>query len=160
MANTNSNITTGLAAAQTAGRSPIDPLDSGALPIYIRGRVTCPATPTVNDTLTLVPGNLIPDGSVFAPELSWVYPVTDPGTALTLDIGPSSNADALADALALTTAGTTGGVVTFDESGTAPLGMTSRVRHVGGEAIAATVTVSTSVVETVIEFCIAYYANA
>lgn len=160
MANTNSNIVTAHTTAQTDARSPIDPLDTGALPLFIRGRVTCPATPTVNDTLTLVPGDLIPAGAAYAPELSWVYPVTDPGTALTLDIGPSSNPDALADALALTTAGTTGGVVPFDESGTAPLAMTSRVQHVAGEDIAATVTVSTSVVETVIEFCIAYYANA
>lgn len=160
MANTNSNITAAHTTAQTSGRSPVDPLDSGALPIYIRGRVTCPATPTVNDTLTLVPGELIPDGAAYAPELSWVYPVTDPGTALTIDVGPSSNPDALADALALTTAGTTGGIVPFDESGTAPLGMTSRVTHVAGEDIAATVTVSTAVAETVIEFCIAYYANA
>jgi hypothetical protein len=160
MANTNSNIATAHATAQTSGRSPLDSLDSGALPIFIRGRVTCPATPTVNDTLTLVPGELIPDGAAYAPALSWVYPVTDPGTALTLDVGPSSDPDALANDLALTTAGTTGGVVQFDECSTAPLAMTSRVRHVGGEDIVATVTVSTSVVATVIEFCIAYYANA
>jgi hypothetical protein len=88
-----------------------------------------------------------------------VYPVTDPGTALTLDVGPTSNTDALADALALTTAGTTGGKVAFDVSGTAPLAMSSDLEHVSGEDIVATVTVSTSVVETVIEFAIAYYAK-
>lgn len=160
MANTNSNIAAKHLTLPATGRVPLDPLDSGALPIFIRGRVSCPATPTVNDTLTLVPGELIPDGAAFAPELSWVYPVTDPGTALTLDIGPTSNADALADALALTVAGTATGVVTLDKSGTAPLGMTSRVKHVGGEDIRATVTVSTAVDATVLEFCIAYYANA
>lgn len=160
MANTNSNIATAHATAQTSQRSPIDPLDGGALPLFIRGRVTCPATPSTSDTLTLVPGELIPAGAAYAPELSWVYPVTDPGTALNLDIGPTSNTDALADNLALTTAGTTGGIVPFDESGTAPLAMTSRVRHVAGEDIVATVVTSTSVSETVIEYCIAYYVNA
>ncbi len=159
MANTNSNIASAHTTAQTDGRAPLAPLASGAMPVFIRGRVTCPATPTVNDTLTLVPGELIPAGARYAPELSWVYPVTDPGTALTLDVGPTSNTDALADALALTTAGTTGGKVAFDVSGTAPLAMSSDLEHVSGEDIVATVTVSTSVVETVIEFAIAYYAK-
>jgi hypothetical protein len=156
MANTNSNLATAHATALTSGRSPMDPLDSGALPIFLRGRVTCPATPTVNDTLTLVPGELIPDGSVFAPELSWIHALTGPGTALTLDVGPSSNPDALSDALAFTAAGGKA----LSASGTVPLALSSRVAHVGGEDIAATVTVSTAVVATVLEFCIAYYANA
>jgi len=138
MANTNSNIASAHTTAQTDGRAPLAPLASGAMPVFIRGRVTCPATPTVNDTLTLVPGELIPAGARYAPEL---------------------NTDALADALALTTAGTTGGLVPFDESGTAPLAMTSDLEHVSGEDIVATVMTSTSVVETVIEFAIAYYAK-
>ena len=160
MANTDSTVVTTHTAAQTAGRSPLDPLDSGAVLMFIRSRVTCPATPTPSDTLTLVPGELIPAGARYAPENSWVYPVTDPGTALVLDVGPTSNTDALADNLAMTTAGTTGGRVPFDESGTAPLGMTSSLLHVAGEDIVATVVTSTSVAETVIEFCIAYYAVA
>lgn len=160
MANTNSNIVTAHATAQTTGRSPLDALDSGCLPIFIRGRVTCPATPAVDDTLTLVPGELIPDGAAYAPELSWIYPVGDPGTALTVDVGPSSNPDALADALTLNDVGTTSGLRNFGSSGTAPLALTSRVRHVAGEDIAATVKTSTGVVATVLEYCIAYYANA
>jgi hypothetical protein len=160
MANTDSTLITAHTTAQTNGRSPLDPLDAGTVLMFIRSRVTCPATPTVNDTLTLVPGELIPPGSRYAPEASWVYCVGDPGTALTLDVGPTSNPDALADGLALTTAGTTGGIVPFDESGTAPLALTSSVLHVAGEDIIATVTVSTSVDSRVIEFCIAYYAVA
>lgn len=158
MANTNSILVTNHTTAQTSGRSPLDVLDGPATIKYIRSRVTCPATPSTSDTLTLVPGELIPPGAAYAPEESWVYPVTDPGTALTLDVGPTSNTDALADALALTTAGTTGGRVGFSQSGTAPLGMTSRVTHVAGEDIVATVMTSTSVDATVIEFCIAYYS--
>ena len=159
MANTNSNIATAHATAQTNGRAPLAPLASGAMPVFIRGRVTCPATPSTDDTLTLVPGELIPAGARYAPELSWVYPVTDPGTALTLDIGPTSNTDALADALALADIGTTSGAVPFDKSGTAPLAMTSDLEHVSGEDIVAVVKTSSSVVETVIEFVIAYYAK-
>ena len=86
MANTDSTVVTTHTAAQTAGRSPLDPLDSGAVLMFIRSRVTCPATPTPSDTLTLVPGELIPAGARYAPENSWVYPVTDPGTALNLDV--------------------------------------------------------------------------
>jgi len=160
MANTDSTLVTAHTAAQTSGRSPLDPLDAGTVLMFIRSRVTCPATPSTSDTLTLVPGELIPPGSRYAPAASWVYCVTDPGTALNLDVGPTSNTDALADNLALTTAGTTGGIVPFDESGTAPLAMTSSVEHVSGEDIVATIVTSNTVSETVIEFCIAYYAVA
>jgi len=160
MANTNSTIATAHTTAQTAGRSPLDPLDTGAILQFIRSRVTCPATPSTSDTLTLVPGELIPIGARLAPEESWVYCVTDPGTALTLDIGTASNTDSLADALALTTAATTGGKVYFSTSGTAPLGMTAPITVTTQEDIIATVMTSTAVDATVIEFCIAYYAVA
>jgi hypothetical protein len=160
MANTNSALATAHATAQTSGRSPLDPLDTNAILLFIRSQVTCPATPSANDTLTLVPGELIPAGARYAPEYSWVYCETDPGTALTLDIGPTSNPDGLADALALTTAGTTGGLVPFDECGTLAVGMTDPIIAAANEDIIATVTVSTSVDATVIQFCIAYYAVA
>jgi hypothetical protein len=160
MANTNSNLVTLLAAAATDQTAPLKGLSTGALLLYIRGEVTCPATPTANDTLTLVPAALIPIGAKLAPEFSWVYCETDPGTALTLDIGMASNADALADALALTTAATTGGKVGFDVSGTMPLGISDPITVSTPEDIYATVTVTTAVDATVIQFCIAYYATA
>ena len=161
MANTNSDLATKQAAAQRDASAGITQArDIGGVMLFARGQVTCPATPTVNDTLTLIPAEALPVGAVFEPAYSWVYCETDPGTALTLDIGPDSNPDALADALALTTAGTTGGVVPFDESGTAPLGMTAPIVITAQEAVRATVTVSTSVVATVIQFCLAYRATA
>lgn len=160
MANTNSNLVTAYATAQTTGRSPLDALDSGCVPFIIRSKVTLPATPSAEDTLTLVPGEMIPEGAFYAPELSWIYPVTDPGAALTVDVGPSSNPDALADALTLNDVGTTSGLRNFGYSGTAPLALTSRVRHKAGEDIAATVKVSTGVVATVLEYGIAYYVIA
>jgi hypothetical protein len=158
MANTNSTVVTAHTTAQTAGRTPLGNFAGPLVLKCIRSRVTCPATPSTSDTLTLVPGELIPAGALYAPAESWVYPVTDPGTALTLDVGPTSNTDALADALALTTAGTTGGRVSFSASGTAPLALSSALQHVAGEDIVATVMVSTAVDATVIEFCIAYYS--
>jgi hypothetical protein len=159
MANTNSDITTGQAAAmRDRTLAPASPANYGLLYV-IRGQVTCPATPTVSDTLTLVPAELIPEGACYAPEESWVYPETAPGTALTLDVGYSSNADALADALALTTAGTTGGKVNFDKSGTLPAGLADPLPTVK-EDIIATVTVSTSVDATVIQFAIAFRLTA
>ena len=160
MANTDSTLVSNHTTAQTSGREPLLPLECGVVLFYIRGSVTCPATPSTSDTLTLVPGELIPEGARYAPEASWAYPVTDPGTALNFDVGPTSNTDALADNLALTTAGTTGGIVPFDESGTAPLALTSLLTHVAGEDIVATIVTSNTVSETVIQFCVAYYAVA
>ena len=160
MANTNSTLVTLLAAAATDQTAPLKGIDTGALLLFIRGKVTCPATPAVNDTLTLVPAALIPKGAKFAPENSWVYCQGDPGTALTLNVGMASNASALAASLALTVDGLVSGVVPFDESGAAPLGITAPITVVTPEDILATVTVSTAVVSTVIHFCIAYYATA
>jgi len=142
---------------------------SGVL-IHIRGEVACPATPADNDTLTLVPKELIPPGAILSARDSWIYCETDPGTLLTLDIGMASNPDYLADALSLTVAGTaiTGdgtsghvtGCVTFDRSGTAPAALTDPVAVSTQEDIIATVMVETAGDATVLQFCIAYYASA
>jgi len=160
MANTNSDLAAAAATAQTNGRAPIDGKDIGGIILFARGQVTCPSNPSVNDTLTLLDASQVPLGAVFEPAFSWVYCETDPGTALTLDIGTTSNPDALADALALTTAATTGGKVAFDVSGTMPLGISDPITVETQEDIIATVKVSTSVSETVIQFCIAYRVTA
>lgn len=169
MANTNSNIVTALAASKTDQTAPLKGVDTCGLPLYIRGKVTCPATPTVNDTLTLVPKELIPNGAKPAPELSWLYTETDPGTELALDIGVASNPDLLADNLSLTVAsntatgdGTSGpltGHIPFTRSGTVPLQM-SAPAVATAEDIIATVVTSNTVSQTVIQFAIAYYATA
>lgn len=158
MANTNSTIVTNHATSKTAGRLPLDPMDCAVVLKHIRSRVTCPATPSTSDTLTLVPKEIIPVGARLAPADSWVYCVTDPGTALTLDIGTASDPDSLADALALTTAATTGGRVGFHQSGTVPVGISAPITVATQEDIIATIVTSTSVSQTVIEFCIAYFS--
>lgn len=156
MANTNSNLATAQAAAlRDPSSAPTAPLAGGTV-LRIRGQVTCPATPTVNDTLTLIPAELLPVGAVYLPEESWLFCESDPGTALTLDIGPDSNPDALADALALTVTAVGAGRVGFDRSGTLPLGISDPITITEQEAVRATVTVSTSVVETVIQFSLAF----
>jgi len=159
MANTNSALVTKLAAAATSPAYSLKGVEYCAGLIFIRGQVTCPATPSADDTLTLVPAKLLPPGAVFAPEWSWLYCETDPGTALTLDVGTASNPDSLADALALTTAATTGGKVAFDVSGTAPLGITDPITISTQEDVIATVKVTTAVDATVIQFCIALYVS-
>jgi hypothetical protein len=161
MANTNSNLATAQAAA-TRDRSAgiVQSRDICGVMLFARGQVTVPALVAVNDTLTLIPAEALPVGAVFEPALSWVYCETDPGTALTLDIGPVSNPDALADALALTAIGTTSGVVTFDKSGTMPLGISDPIAIEASESVIATVKVSTAVDATVMQFCIAYRATA
>jgi hypothetical protein len=141
-------------AAITQGR------DICGVMLYARGQVTVPATPDVNDKLILVPAEAVPLGAVFEPAASWVYCEGDPGTALTLDIGTPSNPDSLADALALTVIGTTSGVVTFDKSGTMPLGISDPITITEAERVEATVKVSTAVDQTVLQFCIAYRATA
>lgn len=159
MANTNSNLAAAQAAALRAPASAPKPaLDYGKL-LVIRGEVTCPATPSTSDTLTLIPAELLPVGAVYAPEESWVYCETDPGTALGLDIGPVSNPDLLADALSLTTAGTTSGRVSLLASGTMPVGISTPTAITAQEAVIATVVTSTSVSETVIQFGIAFRVN-
>jgi len=161
MANTNSNLVVAQAAALRDRSAAITQgRDICGVMLYARGQISIPATPDVNDTLTLVPAEALPLGAVFEPAASWVYCETDPGTALTLDIGTPSNPDALADALALTTAGTTGGVVTFDKSGTMPLGISDPITITEAEPVVATVKVSTAVDATVLQFCIAYRATA
>jgi len=159
--NTNSDLATKQAAAlRDPSAGLIKGHDFSGILLYARGQVTCPVTPTVGDTLTLIPAAALPVGAVFCPEESWVYCETDPGTALTLDIGPVSNPDALADALALTVIGETNGKVTFDKSATMPLGISDPITILDQEAVLATVMVSTAVVATVIQFCIAYRATA
>jgi hypothetical protein len=160
MANTNSSRVTALAAAKTTPTSPVNGIDLNPILIVLRGQVTCPATPSADDTLTLLSAEEVPIGARFAPEYSWVYCETDPGTALTIDVGTATDPDSLADALALTTAATTGGKVSFDASGTAPLGITDPITVTTQEDVIATVKTSTSVAETVIQFAIAFYVSA
>lgn len=151
MANTNSNLAAAQAAVETSPRSTIDGKDIGGILLIARGQVTIPATPSVDDTLTLLAAGQVPKGAVIEPLLSNVYFETDPGTALTLDVGNTSNPDAFADALACNAAG----AVNFGASATVPSGITDPAEETG-EAILATVKVSTSVVETVMQFQIAY----
>jgi hypothetical protein len=159
MANTDSNLATAQAAALRAPASAPKPaVDYGKL-LVIRGKVTCPATPSTSDTLTLIPAEMLPVGAVYAPEESWLYCEGDPGGALTLDVGPASNPDLLADALALTVIGTSSGRINFLASGTKPDGVSTLTAVAEQEAVLATVKVSTSVVETVIQFGIAFRVN-
>jgi hypothetical protein len=167
MANTNSNLATAQAAAlldRSSGLATIALVATNL--ILIQGQVTCPATPSTSDTLTLIPAELLPVGAVYDVANSWVYCETDPGTALTLDIGPDSNPDALADALALTVAGSaatgdgTSGPITghtpFTRSGTMPAALADPLVITAQEAVRATVVTSTAVDATVIQFCIAF----
>lgn len=157
MANTNSNLTTAQAAAmldRSSGLATIALVATNL--ILIQGQVTCPATPSTSDTLTLIPAEMLPVGAVYDVANSWVYCETDPGTALTLDIGPDSNPDALADALALTVAGTSSGAVPFDKSGTMPAALADPLVITAQEAVRATVVTSTAVDATVIQFCLAF----
>jgi len=156
MANTNSDLATAQAAGlMDRSAAPSPPLAGGTV-LRIRGQVTCPATPTVADTLTLIPAELLPVGAVYLPEESWVFCESDPGTALTLDIGPVSNPDALADALALTVTAVGAGKVGFDNSATLPLGLSDPITITEQEAVLATVMVSTAVDATVIQFSLAF----
>ena len=156
MANTNSDIATAqLAAVRDPSAAPKPGFTSG-LVFVIRGKVTCPATPTVADTLTLIPAERVPVGAIYVPEDSWVFCESDPGTALTLDIGPVSNPDLLADALALTVTAVGAGKITFDKSGTKPDAISTPTQVTTQEAIKATVMVSTAVDATVIQFAIAF----
>lgn len=157
MANTNSNLTTAQAAAmldRSSGLATIALVATNL--ILIQGQVTCPATPSTSDTLTLIPAEMLPVGAVYDVANSWIYCESDPGTALTLDIGPDSNPDALADALALTVAGTSSGAVPFDKSGTMPAALADPLVITAQEAVRATVVTSTSVDATVIQFCLAF----
>lgn len=157
MANTNSNLAAAATSVLNDPSASLDGRDLGGIVLIARGRVTCPATPTVDDTLTLLAANQLPVGAIPLPELSWVYPVTDPGTDLTIDVGTASNPDRMADALVLTAAATK---KSFDQSGTAPLDITAPAAITTQEAVIATVKVSDTVAETVIEFGIAYRVNA
>lgn len=153
MANTNSDLATAQAAAlRDPSSAPKTPETRGIL-YQIYGQVTCPATPTVGDTLTLVPAEMLPVGAVYDPHNSYFFCETDPGTALNLDVGPSSNTDALADNLALTAALTK---YAFDASGTLPAAIADPLKTTEQEAILATVVTSNTVSETVIHFCIAF----
>jgi hypothetical protein len=156
MANTNSDLATAQAAAyRDPSAAPKPGLTSGIM-FYLRGQVTCPATPTVADTLTLIPAEMLPVGAVYEPAESWLWLESDPGTALTLDIGPVSNPDALADALALTATGVGAAPIRFCASATAPAAMLDPLAITEQEAILATVMVSTAVDATVIQFQIAF----
>ena len=156
MANTDSNLATAQAAAlRDPSSSPKTPEHYG-MPYVIRGKVTVPATPTVNDTLTLIPAELLPVGAVYAPEDSWVFFETDPGTALTLDIGPVSDPNGLADTLAATVTGLVNGKIRFDNSTVLPAALTAPVKIAAQEAVLATVKVSTSVAATVMQYAIAF----
>lgn len=157
MANTNSNLATLAASVVNDPSATTLGINLGAIVLFARGRVTCPATPTVNDTLTLLAANQLPVGAIVMPELSYIYCVTDPGTALALDIGTASNVDVYADNLSLTAAVTKSD---FAASGTAPLGITAPAAVSTQEAVIATVVTSTDVVETVLEFAIAYRVTA
>ena len=152
MANTNSNLAAAQAAVATAPRSVIDGTDIGGSLLVARGQVTIPAAPEVDDTLTLLAAGQIPAGAVIEPLLSNLYFETDPGTGLTLDIGTTSNPDTFADALACNAVG----AVNFGASGTLPVGISDPAEEAGSEAILATVKVSSSVVQTVMQFAIAY----
>jgi len=156
MANTNSNIVTALAAARTDGSAALDGKNLSGILLYARGKVTCPATPTVNDTLTLLPVGVLPPGAVLEPVESWVFCESDPGTALNLDIGPTSDPDGIADNLALTVAGLVG----FAASGTIPEGIKAPIELAQSEAIVAKIVTSTAVDATVIQFQIAYRVSA
>lgn len=161
MANINSDLATKQAAAkQDHSAGIIHGDDAMGIILFATAKVTVPSTAAVDDTLTLVPAEACPVGAVVIPQLSHVYCVTDPGTALTLDIGTAADPDKFSDALALTTAGTTGGAVSFSASGTAPAAIATPYRFSEQEAILATVKVATSLNETVIVFTIAYRAKA
>lgn len=150
--NTNSDITTAQAdALRDRSAAPKSPEATGLL-YQIRGQVTIPATPTVNDTLTLIPAELLPVGAVYEVLDSHLFFETDPGTALQLDIGPASDPDALADALDCNAAGR----VELSASGTKPAALLDPVKVSAQEAIIATIKASDTVSATVMQFSIAF----
>ena len=163
MANTNSDLATKQAAAQRDPSSGMVNMDDACgIVLFATAKVTIPATPTVDDTITIIPAELLPVGAVVIPQLSSVYLATDPGTALTLDIGLVSDPDCYSDGLALTVAATASatGAVSFDKCGTAPAYLVTPYRIASQEALIATVKTSTAVDATVAIFTIAYRAKA
>lgn len=156
MANTNSDIATAQASAlRDRSAAPKSPENFGQL-LQIRGQVTIPAAPTAEDTLTLIPAELLPVGAVYEVLGSSLFFESDPGTALTLDIGPESDVDALADALVCNAAGR----VELSASGTLPAALLDAVKVESQEAVIATIKVATDVVETVMQFCITLRVTA
>ena len=157
MANINSDLATKQAASvRDRSAGIIDGDDACGIVLYATAKVNIPAGVAVNDTLTLVPTEAIPLGAVVIPQLSHVFFVTDPGTALTLDIGLTSSAKKFADGLVCNNIG----IVNFAASATVPTGIATPHRFTTQEAIRATVTTSTSVVATTAIFTIAYRAKA
>lgn len=160
MANTNSNLAASAVSVVTDPTVTTKGVDLGGIMLFARGKVTCPATPSTSDTLTLLAAGQVPVGAIFEPCSSWVYCETDPGTALTIDIGTTDDTDNLARGLALTVAGTSSGRKSFDASGTMPVGISTPYTLASPKAVVATVTTSTAVDATVIQFCIAYRVTA
>lgn len=157
MANTNSDLVTKQAAALTDPSAGIvNGDDAFGVIMYATAKVTVPATPSTSDTLTIIPAELCPVGAVVVPQLCSVSCLTDPGTALNLDIGTPDNPDLFSDNLALTTAVSTGGPVSFAASGTVAEAIGTPYRFKKQEKIIATIVTSSSVAETVIVFLIAY----
>lgn len=161
--NTDSDLATAVAAAQV--QYPTTEQVVPEILLFVQAKVTVPASGTspllnANDTLTILPASACPVGACLVPQLSSVYCVTDPGTALTLDIGTVADPDKFADALALTTAGTTGGAVNFSASGTAPAAIATPYRFTTQEAIVATAVTVTSVDATVVVFSLCFRCKA
>jgi len=156
--NTNSDLATAQAAAlQDPSSGIVNGDDMGGVLLIAHAKVTMPASGTspllnANDTLTIIPAEAVPIGAVLVPQLCSVYAVTDPGTALTLDIGTPTDPDKFADALAVNAAG----LVNFAASGTPPVGIATPYRFTTQEAIVATCVTVNTLDETVLVFTIAY----
>ena len=154
--NTNSDLATKQAAAKmdpSAGVINMD--DALGVILFATAVVTLPASPSQNDTITIVPAALVPVGAVVVPQLCAVYIVGDPGTTMTITVGPTSDPDLFAVALDCKA----GGMIRFTE-GTAPAGIATPYRFTTQEAILATYSaVGTNASRTAV-FTIAYRAKA
>jgi len=70
MANTNSNLAAAAVSVVNDPTVTTKGVDLGGIMLFARGQVTCPATPTVDDTLTLLAADQVPVGAIFEPAFS------------------------------------------------------------------------------------------
>lgn len=160
------NTLSDLATKQAAGKADpsagiVDGDDACGVLLFATAKVTIPASGTspllnANDTLEIIPAGCLPVGAVVIPQLSSIFLVGDPGTALTLDIGTTTDPDCFSKGMALTVTSVGAGPRSWSNCGTTPLNLTTPLRLTAQMAIIATATTVTSVSETVAVFTVAY----
>lgn len=154
MANIDSNIVTAYAARFTAPET-IGAIGVTNMICFVEGTFAITTGLQANDTIQLVPADLIPVGATIDTQESFLYCESTPGTSVIVDIGTASNDDGIADALTLAT-GPAGGPVPFSKNGTLVAVQTAITTQ---EAVYATVKTATSPANCTVRFRLAYKAR-